>query len=138
MKSILDSTFKYYPAVQTDLRRTFRRVRQNGRTARVTAVTSQAKQSAPVALLPVVKRHRLQIGSEELDPDLITGAVISVSSFEAPCKLCAKRRKREAGHASYSHCISKPTVLALRTTASAEGNVSFGWRILTLSVDATH
>ena len=64
MKSILDSTFKYYPAVQTDLRRTFRRVRQKMVTQSGSQpVTSQAKQSAAVAVLPVVKRHRLQVGS---------------------------------------------------------------------------
>ena len=48
MKSILDSTFKYYPSVQTDLRRTFRRVRQKIVAQRGSQpVTSQAKQAAP-------------------------------------------------------------------------------------------
>ena len=48
MKSILDSTFKYYPSVQTDLRRTFRRVRQKIVAQRQSQrVTSQAKQAAP-------------------------------------------------------------------------------------------
>ena len=64
MKSILDSTFKYYPAVQTDLRRTFQRVRQQMVAQHGSQpVTSQARQAAPVAVLPVavlpvVKRHR--------------------------------------------------------------------------------
>ena len=34
MKSILDPTFKYYSSVDTDLRRTFRRARQEMRDAR--------------------------------------------------------------------------------------------------------
>jgi hypothetical protein len=33
MKSILDSSFKYYPSVDTDLRRTFHRIREEMRQA---------------------------------------------------------------------------------------------------------
>lgn len=33
MKSILDPTFKYYPSVDTDLRRTFQRIREEVRQA---------------------------------------------------------------------------------------------------------
>ena len=58
MKSILDSTFKYYPAVQTDLRRTFRRVRQQT-TARSAPLRSpNSKETAQLTVLPVVKQHR--------------------------------------------------------------------------------
>ena len=35
MKSILDPTFKYYPSVDTDLRRTFRRIREEMRQASI-------------------------------------------------------------------------------------------------------
>ncbi len=59
MKSILDSTFKYYPSAQTDLRRTFRRIRQQMVAQHgPQPVTSQARQSASVAVLPLVKRQR--------------------------------------------------------------------------------
>jgi hypothetical protein len=35
MKSILDPTFKYYPSVDTDLRRTFQRIRHEMRQASI-------------------------------------------------------------------------------------------------------
>jgi hypothetical protein len=57
MKSILDPSFKYYSASNTDLRRTFRRIRQQ-RAARAAPLPSpQRKETAQLTVLPVVKRH---------------------------------------------------------------------------------
>jgi hypothetical protein len=50
MKSILDPTFKYYSSVDTDLRRTFRNVRQEMREA----PNSRADLRQPAAPPPVV------------------------------------------------------------------------------------
>jgi hypothetical protein len=53
MKSILDPTFKYYSSVDTDLRRTFRNVRQGMREARDTRDDRrQPAAPAPVVHLP--------------------------------------------------------------------------------------
>lgn len=41
MKSILDPTFNYVPAVQTDLRKTFARVRREQEKTKVAAVVAE-------------------------------------------------------------------------------------------------
>ncbi len=48
MKSILDPTFRYVPAVETDLRKTFRRIRREQRRTRAEAakVVTPIKQKA--------------------------------------------------------------------------------------------
>jgi hypothetical protein len=46
MKSILDPTFKYYPSVDTDLRRTFQRIRDEMRQARI----ARSERRQPAAL----------------------------------------------------------------------------------------
>jgi hypothetical protein len=57
MKSILDPTFKYYASVDTDLRRTFRNVRQEMRETRDTrADLRQPAAPAPVVYLPTRRR----------------------------------------------------------------------------------
>jgi len=45
MKSILDPTFKYYSSVDTDLRRTFQRIREEARRASITR--SERRQPDP-------------------------------------------------------------------------------------------
>jgi hypothetical protein len=57
MKSILDPTFKYYSSVDTDLRRTFRNVRQEMREAPSTrADPRQPAAPAPVVHFPTRRR----------------------------------------------------------------------------------
>lgn len=62
MTSILDRRFKYYPASETDLRRTFRRVRRemSEQQASKTAV-APAKETAQVSILPVTKGTRVRL-----------------------------------------------------------------------------
>jgi hypothetical protein len=50
MKSILDSAFRYTPSAQTDLRKTFARLRREQKQADLTRV--KAKIAANVTLLP--------------------------------------------------------------------------------------
>ena len=57
MKSILDPTFKYYSAVETDLRRTFRKVRQEMREARNTG-TDLRQPAAPAPIVHFRGSHR--------------------------------------------------------------------------------
>ena len=57
MKSILDPTFKYYSSVDTDLRRTFSKVRQQMREARDTrAELRHPAAPAPISHLPTRRR----------------------------------------------------------------------------------
>lgn len=49
MKSILDPSFKYYPSVDTDLRRTFQRIREEMRQASI-ARSERRQAAAPVLL----------------------------------------------------------------------------------------
>ena len=57
MKSILDPTFQYYSSVDTDLRRTFRRVRQERREAPNTrADLRQPAGPASIVHLPTWRR----------------------------------------------------------------------------------
>lgn len=49
MKSILDPSFKYYPSVDTDLRRTFQRIREEMRHASI-ARLERRQPVAPVRL----------------------------------------------------------------------------------------
>jgi hypothetical protein len=59
MASILDQNFKYYSAQDTDLRRTFRRIRRQLRDETVQAAeaaTATAPVRAPV--LPLAKRQK--------------------------------------------------------------------------------
>jgi hypothetical protein len=58
MKSILDPTFKYYPAVDTDLRRTFRRIRQEWR--RASSARSEGRQPAAPRKIASVALPRLR------------------------------------------------------------------------------
>jgi hypothetical protein len=46
MKSILDPSFKYYPSVDTDLRRTFQRIREEMRRASI----ARSERRQPAAL----------------------------------------------------------------------------------------
>ena len=39
MKSLLDPTFKYVPSVETDIRKTFARVRREARRQKITVVS---------------------------------------------------------------------------------------------------
>lgn len=50
MKSILDSSFRYTPSAQTDLRKTFARLRREQRQAELTRL--KAKIASKVTLLP--------------------------------------------------------------------------------------
>jgi len=59
MKSILDRTFKYYSAADTDVRRTFRRVRRQ-----LGADTAQRSTPPPTpgtnaTVLPMLERRKL-------------------------------------------------------------------------------
>ena len=57
MKSILDPTFKYYSSVNTDLRRTFWRVRLEMRESRDTRADLRRRAApAPVIHLPTRRR----------------------------------------------------------------------------------
>jgi hypothetical protein len=57
MKSILDPTFKYHSSVDTDLRRTFSKVRQEMREARDTRTgLRQPAATASVVHLPTRRR----------------------------------------------------------------------------------
>jgi hypothetical protein len=58
MKSILDPSFKYYSASNTDLRRTFRRIRQQATARAVPLPSPHRKETAQLSVLPVVKRYR--------------------------------------------------------------------------------
>ena len=60
MKSILDPTFTYYSSVDTDLRRTFRKVRQEMREIRGTR-TSLPQAARPVPIVHLVSRRRAPI-----------------------------------------------------------------------------
>jgi hypothetical protein len=57
MKSILDPTFKYYPSVDTDLRRTFQRIREEMRQASI--ARSERRQSAAPRKIASVAGPRL-------------------------------------------------------------------------------
>jgi hypothetical protein len=57
MKSILDPTFKYYSSVDTDLRRTFRNVRQEMREAPNTRGDQRQRAApAPIVHFPTWRR----------------------------------------------------------------------------------
>ena len=64
MKSILDSSFRYTPSAQTDLRKTFARLRREQKQADLIRV--RAKIAAKVTLLPT---------KEARSPDLRTAEV---------------------------------------------------------------
>ena len=57
MKSILDPSFKYYSASNTDLRRTFRKVRQLMAARAAPLPSLHKKETAQLTVLPVVRRH---------------------------------------------------------------------------------
>jgi len=57
MKSILDPTFKYYPSVDTDLRRTFQRIREERR--RASNARSEDRQPAAPRKIASVAAPRL-------------------------------------------------------------------------------
>jgi hypothetical protein len=60
MKSILDPTFKYYPSVDTDLRRTFQRIRAEMRQASI--ARSQRRDPAAAAQIgPFAAPRRLRM-----------------------------------------------------------------------------
>jgi hypothetical protein len=60
MKSILDPSFKYYPAVDTDLRRTFQRIREEMRQSRI--VRSERRQPAALGqIASIAAPRRLQM-----------------------------------------------------------------------------
>jgi hypothetical protein len=60
MKSILDPTFKYYPSIDTDLRRTFQRIRQEMRQASIVRSSRrQTAASAQVAAFAAPSRLRI-------------------------------------------------------------------------------
>ncbi len=60
MKSILDPTFKYYPSVDTDLRRTFLRIREQMRQA--SNARSEGRQpAAPRKIASVVAPRLLRM-----------------------------------------------------------------------------
>ena len=52
MKSILDPSFKYYSASNTDLRRTFRRIRQQTAARTAPLRVSPQKGTAKLTVLP--------------------------------------------------------------------------------------
>lgn len=58
MKSILDPSFKYYSASNTDLRRTFERIRQQMAARAAPIPSPHSKETAQLTVLPVVKRYR--------------------------------------------------------------------------------
>lgn len=53
MKSILDPTFRYVPSVETDLRKTFARIRREQR-----AKPKPVEQPSSPQVLPLIKRSR--------------------------------------------------------------------------------
>jgi hypothetical protein len=59
MKSILDPTFKYYPSVDTDLRRTFQRIREEMRQA--SNARSERRQPAPRKIASVATPRLVQL-----------------------------------------------------------------------------
>jgi hypothetical protein len=60
MKSILDPTFKYYPSIDTDLRRTFQRIREEMRQAS-SARSSQRRTAASGQVAAFAAPSRLRI-----------------------------------------------------------------------------
>lgn len=58
MKSILDPSFKYVPSVDTDLRKTFARVRRERRKATLQAEADRAEAERKSIVLPVGERKR--------------------------------------------------------------------------------
>ena len=61
MKSILDPEFRYTPSVETDLRKTFARIRREQR--RREEAEAQAREEARKKVLPIVlaRRHEAQL-----------------------------------------------------------------------------
>jgi hypothetical protein len=55
MKSILDPTFRYVPSVETDLKKTFSRVRREIERARAAQPASTAASATRVLMLPRAK-----------------------------------------------------------------------------------
>jgi hypothetical protein len=60
MKSILDPTFRYYPSVDTDLRRTFQRIREEMRQASI-ARSERPHSAAPRKIASVAAPRLLQM-----------------------------------------------------------------------------
>jgi head-tail adaptor len=60
MKSILDPTFRYVPSVETDVRKTFARVR---REQRANAARSSAESTAPPNVLSLQRRSAVPAAS---------------------------------------------------------------------------
>jgi len=60
MKSILDPSFKYYPSVDTDLRRTFQRIREEMRHANI-ARCERRQTAAPVQLAYFAPKRLLRM-----------------------------------------------------------------------------
>ena len=60
MKSILDPTFKYYSSVDTDLRRTFQRIRDDMRQASI-ARSERRHAGTPGQITPFAAPHRLRM-----------------------------------------------------------------------------
>lgn len=58
MKSILDPTFKYYPSVDTDLRRTFQRIREEMRQA---GTRAERRQAGPGQIRALAAPNRLRM-----------------------------------------------------------------------------
>jgi len=56
MKSILDPTFRYTPSVQTDLRKTFARIRREQRAAERGGATVEEESLSNV--LPILQRRQ--------------------------------------------------------------------------------
>jgi hypothetical protein len=56
MKSILDPTFRYIPSVQTDIRKTFARIRREQRMAEPRAAPSDDEPLSNV--LPILQRRQ--------------------------------------------------------------------------------
>jgi len=59
MKSILDPTFHYVPSVETDLRKTFSRIRRE--MARTRKQTTTGEANAPGRVVPLVRAKELAI-----------------------------------------------------------------------------
>ncbi len=61
MKSILDPEFRYIPSVETDLRKTFARIRREQR--RREEAEAQAREEARKKVLPIIlpRRHEAQV-----------------------------------------------------------------------------
>ena len=60
MKSILDPTFRYTPSVQTDVRKTFARVR---RELRAQSAKENAEAEASANILPLPRRQVMPAGA---------------------------------------------------------------------------